>query len=296
MAIMTSPSRIALIGAALLATGAIGFSIWRGQTVAPVATAPSAGVSGGATTDPATQITQIEAALKANPNDARGWRVLGSAHREARNFAESVIALRRATALEPENAEGWALLGEALALSVPPPMPGDARAAFRTALQKNANEPLAAFYLAVAKDMDGDHKGAIDDWFALLARSPAGSPWVPEVRNAITRVAAANKIDVTKRLAAAPNPAPAAAPPAQAAQAIEAMPKAEQDAMVAQMVDGLAKKLEANPKDVDGWVMLMRSRVAQGQKPEAVAALARAKAANPGAATTLDQAAGELGL
>jgi cytochrome c-type biogenesis protein CcmH len=299
MTTTVSASRIALIAAALVASGAIGFSIWRGQTAAPPPTsaAPPTASIGGTPADAAAAITQIEAALKANPNDARGWRVLGSAHREAGNFGESVTALRRATALEPDNAEGWALLGEALALSAPPPMPADARAAFRKALDKDANEPLAAYYLAIARDMDGDHKGAIDDWFALLDRSPAGSPWIPEVRNTITRVAAANKIDVAKRLAAAKDLAPA--PPAKATPgrvADPALARREQDAMVAQMVDGLAAKLETNPKDVDGWVMLMRSRVALKQDAQARQALATAKAANPGDAAKLDQAARAMGL
>jgi len=299
-----STSRIALIGAALLAGGAVGVSVWRGQSSPPPVTSAN-GVPADLPTDPAAAITQIEAALKANPNDARGWRVLGSAHREAGNFAESAMALRKATALEPNNAEGWALLGEALALASPPPMAAEARAAFRKALEKDPNEPLAAYYLAVARDMDGDHKGAIDDWFALLDRSPVNAPWIPEVRQAIERVAAANKIDVAKRLAAAKAPAPSAPSTATAAipgasreamQAAQALPKGQQDAMVTEMVEGLAKKLAANPKNVDGWIMLMRSRVTLGQTAQARQALASAKAANPADAAKFDQAARELGM
>lgn len=299
-----SMSRIALVGAALLAAGAIGVSVWRGQS-SPAAVAGPTGVPEALPADPAAAITQIEAALKANPNDARGWRVLGSAHREAGNFAESAMALRRATVLEPNSAEGWALLGEALALASPPPMSAESRASFRKALDKDPNEPLAAYYLAVARDMDGDHKGAIDDWFSLLDRSPANAPWIPEVRQAIERVATANKIDVTKRLAAAKAPAPSAPSTATAAipgasreamQAAQALPKGQQDAMVTQMVEGLAKKLEANPKNIDGWIMLMRSRVTLGQTAQAARALAAAKAANPAAVAKLDQAARELGI
>lgn len=297
-------SRVALGAAALLAVGAVGVAVWRGQSAPPTPVATGT-VPDSLPADPAAAITQIEAALKANPKDARGWRVLGSAHREAGSFAEAAMALRRATALEPNNAEGWALLGEALALASPPPISAEARTALRTALEKDPNEPLAAYYLAVARDMDGDHKGAIDDWFALLDRSPAGAPWIPEVRQAIERVAAANKIDVAKRLAAAKAPAPSPAsvatsaipgPTREAMQAAQALPKGQQDAMVTQMVEGLAKKLQANPKNVDGWIMLMRSRVTLGQTAQAAQALASAKAANPDDAGKLDQAARELGM
>ncbi len=299
-----SGSRLALGAAALLAIGAVGVAVWRGQSLPPVPVATGT-VPDTLPADPAAAITQIEASLKANPNDARGWRVLGSAHREAGNFAESAMALRRATALEPNNAEGWALLGEALALASPPPISAESRAALRKAIEKDPNEPLASYYLAIARDMDGDHKGAIDDWFALLDRSPAGAPWIPEVRQAIERVAAANKIDVAKRLAAAKAPAPPPAsvatsaipgPTREAMQAAQALPKGQQDAMVTQMVEGLATKLKANPKNVDGWIMLMRSRVTLGQSAQAAQALASAKAANPGDAAKLDQAARELGM
>lgn len=297
-------SRLILLVAALTAAAAVGTAVWRNQTTV-AQPSPATAALPAAPADPAAAITQLEAALKANPDDARGWRTLGSAHREAGNFAESAMALRRATTLEPNNAEGWALLGEALALAAPPPISAEARTAFRKALAIDPNEPLSAYYLAVAKDMDGDHKGAIDDWFALLARSRPDAPWIGEVRSAISRVAAANGIDVAKRLSAAPMPAPAGSgiataaipgPSREAMQAAQALPKGQQDAMVTQMVEGLAKKLEANPKNVDGWIMLMRSRVTLGQTAQAAEALAKAKAANPASATTLDSAARELGM
>ncbi len=305
MADSPSSSRIILLASALIAAGAVGVSIWRGQGGTTVAQPSDNSTAPIQATDPAAAITQLEAQLKANPGDAKGWRMLGEAHREAGNFAESAMALRRATALDPNNAQGWSMLGEALALAAPPPISAEARTAFKTALAKDPEDPLAAYYLAVAKDMDGDHKGAIDDWFALLDRSPAGAPWIEEVRGAITNVAAKYKIDVAKRLAAAKAPQPAASSIATAGipgpspdqmQAATALPKGQQDAMVTQMVEGLAKKLEANPKNVDGWIMLMRSRVTLGQTAQATQALAKAKAANPAESAQLDAAARALGL
>ncbi len=305
MAASPSSSRVILFSAALIAATSVGISVWRGQGSAPQTESAGTATAPVPAADPATAITQLEARLKANPNDAQGWRMLGEAHREAGNFAESAMALRRATTLDPQNGAGWSMLGEALALAAPPPMSQEARTAFKTALAKDANDPLAAYYLAVANDMDGDHKGAIDDWFALLARSPDGAPWIGEVRGAITNVAAANKIDVARRLAAAKKPVGPAQSVATAAipgptpdqmQAATALPKGQQDAMVMQMVEGLARKLDANPNNVDGWIMLMRSRVTLGQAAQANAALAKAKAANPGAASQLDAAARALGL
>jgi cytochrome c-type biogenesis protein CcmH len=54
----------------------------------------------------------------------------------------------------------------------------------------------------------------------------------------------------------------------------EAMP--ERDAAIRSMVNGLAQRLESSPRDVDGWIHLMRSRVVLGETE--VAAIAFRKA------------------
>jgi cytochrome c-type biogenesis protein CcmH len=71
---------------------------------------------------------------------------------------------------------------------------------------------------------------------------------------------------------------------------------AEQDAMIASMVTGLAQRLEAEPKNVEGWIMLMRSYAALGRMGEASRVLVKAKAANPEAEKQIDTSATEIGL
>jgi len=44
------------------------------------------------------------------------------------------------------------------------------------------------------------------------------------------------------------------------------------------MVARLASRLEANPNDLDGWLMLIRSYMQLGDKEKAAAALAKARA------------------
>ena len=85
-------------------------------------------------------------------------------------------------------------------------------------------------------------------------------------------------------------------PSAQDLQAAGSMPPSEQRQMAEGMVARLEAKLQANPRNVDGWVMLMRSRMAQGQDDMAKAALAKAVAANPADAARLRQEAGVLGV
>ncbi|MBA3895794.1 MAG: tetratricopeptide repeat protein [Sphingomonadaceae bacterium] len=290
-------SRIALVLAALLALAATATAIWRSRAPTPetATTAPPP--------SPEQAIAGLEAKLKANPNDPDGWRLLGWSFFATGRYAESATAYKRATQLDPAKAEYWSSLGEALTLAGPGDVPADAKTAFETALKRDPADPRSRYFLAVAKDMAGDHMGAIGDWITLLNTSPADAPWVADVRRAVTQVAAKNHIDVAARLAAihptAPQGTAAAAipgPTPDQMRAATALPPGQQQAMVDSMVSGLAQKLAANSRNPDGWIMLMRSYTQLGRMRDASAALVSAKAANPEASASLDSAAKELGI
>jgi cytochrome c-type biogenesis protein CcmH len=56
----------------------------------------------------------------------------------------------------------------------------------------------------------------------------------------------------------------------------EAMPPRERNAAILSMVDGLADRLENSPRDIEGWTLLMRSRVVLGEREGAGAAFRKA--------------------
>mgnify|MGYP001407188854 CR=1 FL=1 len=60
------------------------------------------------------------------------------------------------------------------------------------------------------------------------------------------------------------------------ATALKAMPEPERDAAIRSMVDGLAQRLESSPRDIDGWIHLMRSRVVLGETEVAATAFQKA--------------------
>jgi cytochrome c-type biogenesis protein CcmH len=247
-------------------------------------------------------IAGLEARLRANPNDAEGWRNLGWSFFQAERFAESASAYQKAVALTPGDATIWSSLGEALTLAGPGNVPADAQAAFKRALTIQPKDPRSRYFLAVADDLAGRHAQAIDGWFAILGDSSPADPWYASVRQAIEKVAERNKIDVASRLAtlkpAASTPAAAAipGPTPEQMRAASGLAPAQQQAMVDGMVQSLASKLAANPKNPEGWIMLMRSYATLGRQSEAKATLAKAKAANPQAAADLDAAARTLGI
>lgn len=294
-----------LVGAAAAAALAVGYAVSRdtrgGDTaeIAPVAAAGS--------------LEALEKAAKASPKDPVAWASLGMAYFAEGKFTEAADAYDKAVALDPGKAVLWAALGEARVMaSTRDPMPAAAVTAFEKAIALDAKDPRARYFLAVKKDLTGDHAGAIGDWLALLEDTPADAPWRTDLIRTIEQVGKMNAIDVTARLAAAQKnaPAPAAAAPAAApmiARAIPgpsaedlrnaaSIPLGEQREMAEGMVSRLEARLQGNPKNVDGWIMLMRSRVSLGEPEKAAAALKAAVAANPAEAAQLRQQAGMLGV
>ena len=158
--------------------------------------------------------------------------------------------------------------------------------------------------MAVEKDLAGDHEGAIADWLALLADTPPGAPWEADLRRTIEQVGRIRSSAVDARLAAAvagrPDAPPAVAaipgPTEEQLAAASSLRPAEQQEMAEAMVARLAARLGDEPRDVDGWIMLMRSYQTLGRAGEARAALGRAVAANPGERARLEAAARTLGL
>ena len=58
-------------------------------------------------------------------------------------------------------------------------------------------------------------------------------------------------------------------------KAAEALSAEDRDKMIRGMVDGLEARLDASPKDAEGWIKLIRSRMVLGEKDKASAALKR---------------------
>jgi cytochrome c-type biogenesis protein CcmH len=231
---------------------------------------------------------------------AKDWRVVGWAYAQAGNAGEAAAAYRKATAIEPGNAENWSSLGEALQVPSATLVP-EAEAAFRKAMELNPGDPRARYFLAVQKDLAGDHKGAVEAWLALLRDTPPGAPWESDLRRTIEQTAARHRIDLAGRMPPAPAAGPAGGPgptPEQVAS-ISSLPPAQQAAMVEQMVARLEGRLKSNPKDEDGWTRLIRSRMALGDPGAARAALRSGLAAFQGDAAAsgrLRRVAAELGV
>lgn len=282
--------RLALIFAGILALGAVGVQLYRSYGSGDLPDAPDAVVNAEQAPSVNEVIAGLEKKLQDSPEDAESWRMLGWSYFETGKFAESSTAMKRATTLDPKNPEYWSMLGEALVMaSDGQQVPKDAAEAFEQALKLDRTDPRARYFLAVQKDISGDHQGAVNDWFSLLEDTPADAPYAADIRRVIGQVAEKENIDVAARLAkitpAAPTGGISTDGPQVATAAIPgpsqkemkeaaALPAGQQEAMIANMVDGLDKRLQSNPDDANGWIMLIRSRMQLGQTGKAQKALA----------------------
>lgn len=255
-------------------------------------------------------IEQLRERAEAEPDVALGWQELGFALFERGEFADAAEAYGRAIKADPEQAVLWSALGEAMVMaSERDPMPAAALEAFRKAYQLDPTDARTRYFLAVKRDLDGDHEGAIAEWLALLSDTPAGAPWESDLKRTIEQVGKINKIETDDRVAAAlamrspmaagPQLTGGAAIPGpsqeQLAAAGSISPEQQRD-MADSMVERLEVRLAGDPANVEGWVMLMRSRMTLGQPDLAKRALDEAIAANPGAARRLRLEAEALGV
>ncbi len=235
-----------------------------------------------------TMIAQLERRVADQPDDLEAWTQLGRAYDLTGKFDQSVDAYRRAVALDGEDAGLQAALGEALVMVEDGMVTPAAKEAFERALALDAAEPRARFYQGLALLQAGDRKGAFDAWAGLIASSPADAPWVPELQRRVAALADDLEIDP----ATIPSPAAPSAsiagtssatpgPTSEQMEAAKNMAPQEREAMIRDMVAGLAARLEDQPDDLDGWRRLARSYQVLNEPQKAADAYGRIAEALP---------------
>jgi cytochrome c-type biogenesis protein CcmH len=253
--------------------------------------------------DVSTMIAGLEGRLQQNPNDAQGWQMLGWSYMRVNRPADAAKAYGHAVALDPANTEYLSAEGEALVQSEGK-VSDDAAGFFRRAVKADANDPRSRYFLAIYRDQQGDHKGAMEDFITLLKSAAPGAPWAVQVRNYVEDLAKDQHIDISARLppASAAAPAPQAGMPAPTGDQVAAasqMSDADRQAMIHTMVDRLAGELKTDPRDSGGWVRLMRARMVLGETDKAAQAYQDARkafAGTPAAQAALQEAAKSLGV
>ena len=234
-----------------------------GRPTAPVQQVDAAVNNGAAQVDQ--MISKLQARLKINPSDAEGWRMLGWAMFNTQKWQDSVDAYQKALAIEPANNDYRSALAESMVQAAQGTVTPKAQDLVNEVLAKDSMDLRGRFYDALGHEQSGDQQGALDRWSALLATAPADVGWRDDVKQRIADLGKALGKDVSGAVKAALAPV-----------AVATAPAGTKDPMVAGMIAGLAAKLDANPKNRDGWAMMIRSLIVIGDAKGADEALAKA--------------------
>ncbi len=220
--------------------------------------------------------------LKNEPNDLDGWILLARSYGALQRNAEAAQAYERVYELSGKDARYAGDYAEALVAAAGAQVTPRAQALFERVVEAHPSEPRARFYLALARAQAGQARQAIAMWRSLEIDSPPDAQWLPALREMIGTVAAESGIDpdsvpATSQAPVAQAPAPTAADVA----AAQSMSPEDQAQMIADMVAGLARRLESNPGDVEGWKRLGRSYLVLDDPERAKMAYGRAVALAP---------------
>ncbi|MGH6802886.1 MAG: TPR domain-containing protein [Methyloceanibacter sp.] len=258
----------------------------------------------------------FEQVLAVMPEDTRARYYLGLADAQAQNYRQ---AMDRWLALLNDSPQGtpWvpqvrghvldmaAFLGIDAKTVLPDVTPEELTAtagatpegaeetieALKTRLESEPKDYQAWLALARLQVKAGDVDGAR----ASLERVSELYDAAPFVQQEIRQAAAALGLDAASESGTAAQPGPTESDVAAAAD----MTEGERAAMIKGMVAGLAARLDQEPDDLEGWVILIRSYSILGDRDAASRAFARARdhfTGNQDAIHRLDESAAEVGV
>lgn len=259
----------ASVAAALLLYLAIGQPNMRDQ---PLATrqAELARTAGDSRAALESRAADLSRQVESDPRDLESWLQLGRTQAALGRHQESVEAYRHARALNPDSSEIASALAESLVLASDGVVVPEAKSLFERVHAQLPQEPRSRYYLALAAAQAGKPREALDQWIALAKDSRPDAPWMETVAARIQETAKELGIDPLTVLPSGRSSAPSDA------DAIAKLPPAEREARIRGMVERLAARLENEPNDLDGWLMLGRSYRMLGEDTKSASAYAHA--------------------
>ncbi len=279
--------KVAFVAAAIVPLLAVGLYLTVGSPAMPGS--PYAERMSVATEDASVEelVGKIEAELRQRPEDGKGWAVLAPVYMRMQRFDDAANAYAQTIRLLGETPQRLAGFAEATIVASDGLVPERARLAFERLLVLDPNHVEARFWLAQAKEQDGDKAGALQGYRTLLESAPADAPWKALVEKRIAEVGG-EKPEGEDAVAAGEAPTVAGqsagdgtndvpGPTAEDIAAAGEMSAGQRSEFINQMVTRLSERLKQDGRDAGGWTRLIRAYVVLGRKDDAVAALADAK-------------------
>lgn len=225
-------------------------------------------------------IAKVEAQLRKNPEDGRGWAVLAPVYKRLNRYGEASNAFAQTIRLMGETPERLVGLAQAEILAQNGLVNERSKLAFRRLLKLQPDNSEAKFWLAQAQEQDGDIPGAIEKYKAMLASGPADAPWRPSVEQRVAALTGLSQGGGSSAAVGAGNQGePAPGPNAEDVKAASEMSEAQRAEFITSMVTRLAARLKENGNDAGGWKRLIRAYMVMGKQNEARSAMRDARKA-----------------
>ena len=136
-------------------------------------------------------LAQLKARLVDEPNDIRGWTLLGNSLMSTGEYAKAVPAYRRLVALQPGNAERLVRLADALAMSRNGVLTGEPEELIQQALMLSPGHPQGLWLAGIAAEQRGAYADALVIFNRLLPLVSDQPEVLTEVRALISRTTTA---------------------------------------------------------------------------------------------------------
>lgn len=276
----TAPASIFVLAGLVVAALAFGIYLGEGKPNLPSTPLSARALPNTPPVDVAEAIAAVEKRLGENPDDVRGWSVLGPIYMQSGRADDAVIAFRKVLQLLPPSADAETDLAEALMLANNGSALGEPLELLASAAARDPQHIRSRFYLAGEATRAGEFEQAIGRWQDLLGLSVGGEPWIAIAESGL-RAAEAGRDGVA---------------PSGGANALSG--NSEQASAIRSMVEGLSERLAADGGAIEEWTRLVRSRMVLGEPELAQQAYDSAKLAYPdaGERSELDKLATEAGL
>ncbi len=242
--------------------------------------------------------------LLENPDDLKGWELLGASLMALGRPEEAQTAFLEAVKQSDRDGDYLAMYAESVIRTNNGQVNTIARGALEEAAKSGSTDPRIQYFLGLADAQNGNVAAAVDRWIALANSAPADAGWLPMVLARIDEAAVAQGIDITGRITVTPPiasnaPTGSGGPSREDMEAAAEMTPEERQEMILGMVSQLADRLAEDPENPEGWARLMRAYMVIDQPDQAKQAYDTARKQFSGDSELLTRFAGladELGI
>ena len=252
--------------------------------------------------DMQTLLNQLALRLEKNPNDIRGWLLLGRSFITQGRYDESAAAYKHAFDLSPSDPDIAVDYAEAQIFSNKGQVDTATSEVLQKALRLSPADPKIRYYIGLHKAQNDDTAGALQEWVDIAALSTRDAPWMPTINRQIESAfkksgidpasikPSAEALEIARTQGVAGGVAPdagqgagqsttaAPGPTAEDVQAAQQMSAEDQSEMIRGMVNRLAERLKTEPGDLQGWKRLAQAYQVLGETDKAAKVREKIKA------------------